>query len=111
MNTTPEHTDKPDAEVYGFRISSATVQVWLGYRVYGNRVELFAATQVAGTPPVNWRNFTTTRQQALREAEILCDDAEAYLVVGLNQTLKPVEDLDFDDFLNHLELSLKNAMH
>lgn len=106
-----EPTPTPDAAGYGFRMASATVAVSPYYEIFGNRVVLGAWIYVAGAPPAQWRRFETPRESAIDQAIELCLDIEEYLVDGLNQVPRPVEDLDLDDFIDHLEMRLTNAMH
>ena len=71
---------------------------------------LFAMEQIGANQPQLWRRFWVSRESALHYAEVLCADAAQYLDM-VSPKWRPAEDLDFDDFQEHLKAYLENSMH
>jgi len=94
--------------VYGFRAKAANLELILGYALHRNGlVELYCSERIGTQSPTVWRNFMTTRTSALDAAECLCADVEEYLD-QVRSPRRPSEDLDLDDFLEHLGLAINN---
>ena len=109
-NQFPWENQKPTHHVAGFRISAGNVVLTLGYATFlGGQITLFALSSVAGSPATLWREFWTSIESAISEAEQLCADAEEYAeTIGF---IRPVEDLDLEDFIQHLTLRIQNGLH
>lgn len=61
------------------------------------------------TPQI-WRQFTTPNNAAVEAAVELAADAQEYLGM-VNAPQRPSEDLDFDDFLEHVHLTVTGALN
>lgn len=102
---------EPLAVATGFCQQAAALKITLGYATYKHGgIMLFAMEQVGHNPPQPWRRFWVTKESALRAAEGLCADAALYLDMVSNKW-RPAEDLDFDDFQEHLKAYIENSMH
>lgn len=113
-DTPPGHFDwekEPCTDTYGFRIVGGNVTVMLGYAVFEKGVLLYAHTQIAEQGFKPWRRHWTSRHSAVEAAEMLCSDAYDYITETLNLTPRAVEDLDLEDFLEHLRSRIENAFH
>lgn len=106
----PWDSQQPTHRVSGFRICGGNVAITLGYAIFeGGQIAMFALSSVGGSPPTVWRDFWTSIESALSEAEQLCADAEEYAeTIGC---IRPTEDLDLDDFIHHLTMRIKNGLH
>lgn len=107
----PTWPGEPTHFAAGFRASAGYLKLNLGYFIYPHgTVLLFVQEQLQTNPPSIWRSFFTTKQSAVKVAEDLCADAQDYIDnVGVPQ--RPHEDLDFDDYLEHLKARLNNELH
>lgn len=95
----------------GFREARGTIEVIVGYAVFADAVQIAAFLKVGPQPPVEWLNRWTSHIEALRAAESMCGEAMDCLDSYKNVPRRPVEDLDFDDFLEHLETRLNGNFH
>lgn len=101
----------PTTVVAGFSQKAGLLQVTLGYATFPHGVLLlFAQERVADREPVLWRRFWVSRTNAVAEARKLCNDAARYLDM-VSTKWRPSEDLDFDDFIEHLRLHVEGGMH
>jgi hypothetical protein len=57
-----------------------------------------------------WRQFTTTRENAEDAAAALAADAEEY-AEATKCLIRPSEDLDLYDFVEHVALTSRGEMH
>lgn len=94
-----------------FRLGGVSLVAVVGYLIKGEQVEMFATLVPGVGSPVAWRHFFTPKSSALDEAAQLCADVEEYVIGELGIKVRDVEDLDFDDFLEHLELNINHAFH
>lgn len=95
----------------GFCQQAAYLKITLGYAAKSTGpISLFAVEQHGAGPHQPWRKFQVSREAALRAAEELCADAAQYLDM-VSHKWRPSEDLDFDDFQEHLKAYLENSMH
>lgn len=104
--TTPD----PESAVYGFTLAAGNLVIRLGHVVKPNYVALFATTQIADAEPMMWRQFTCPRSSAVEAAERLAGDAEEY-ATATRGLIRPTEDLDFDDFVEHLALTISGELN
>jgi hypothetical protein len=95
---------------YGFTLTAGTLVIRLGYRVAGNTVTLFATTQVGTAPPTMWRQFETPKQSAVGAACRLAQDVHEY-AAATGGLIRPSEDLDLDDFIEHLSLTINGELN
>ena len=106
--TTDTPTETPTA--YGFAITAGTLAIRLGYKVNGDTFYMFATTQIGDARPQIWRQFTTTRENAEAAASNLAADAEEY-AEATKCLIRPSEDLDLYDFVEHVALTVRGEMH
>jgi hypothetical protein len=104
--TTPE----PETAVYGFTLAAGNLVIRLGHVIKEDGVVLFATTQIADAAPMMWRQFTSPRHAAVDAAERLVEDAEEY-AEATGGLIRPSEDLDFDDFVEHLSRTLEGDLN
>lgn len=95
---------------YGFTVTAGNLVIRLGHKVQGPTVTLFATTQIADNAPMMWRQFETPRHSAVDAAEMLADDAMEY-AESTGGVIRPSEDLDIDDFLHHLHLTIQGELN
>lgn len=107
----PCEKDPPQHLCQGFTLHGGAVDINLAYAVYPLGVVLIATVKVGDLARTIWRRFWTTRESALEAAESLAGDAEEYMFETLGLAPRPVEDLDLDDFLHHLDMCLNNGFH
>ena len=100
-------TEKPS---YGFTVAAGSLVVRLGYKMQPSGVLLFAYTQIGDASPQPWRQFLAPPESAVEAAMSLAADAEDY-AISTGCALRPNEDLDLDDFIEHLRLSVAGEMH
>lgn len=106
----PWESQTPHTPVYGFVLAGVTFKLLLGYAVYPQGVLLYCYQQYLQQEPQLWLRHWTSKEAALEAAESLVGDAEEYFE-SLGVMPRPVEDLSFDDFLQHLEQNLNHAFH
>lgn len=109
MNLLPSNPQE-NVAAYGFTMTAGSLVVRLGHRLQHNGVLLFATTQVGDAAPQMWRNFMVTRESAVEQAIALASDAEDYLL-STGGLVRPVEDLNFDDFIEHVGLTVNGEMN
>ncbi len=108
---TDETSAPPTSMVTGFTQQAFALKIVLGYMTLPDEsLMLFAYEQWTGKEPVMWRKFLVPQHSALKSAESLCDDASRYLDM-VSTKWRPSEDLDFDDFMEHLRLHVEGGMH
>ena len=108
----PEFGEGPPLTVVtGFSQKAFGLQVVLGYMTYGHAgLVLFATERMADKEPTVWRRYWVTEENAVREAQKLARDAATYLDM-VSPRWRPAEDLDFDDFIEHIRLHVEGGMH
>lgn len=108
----PWELQHPTHPLVFFVATGGQVEVRLGYAVYGRAILLVAIVKTPGTEAQLWRRHWASSESALRSAENLCAEAEEYLTETLGwKSLRPAEDLDYEDFLDHLKARLNNDFH
>lgn len=91
-------------------LAGVIFKLHLGYAVYPQGVLLYCYEQYMQQEPQLWRRHWTSKEAALEAAESLAADAEEYFE-SLGIVARPVEELSFDDFLQHLEQNLNHGFH
>lgn len=86
------------------------IEVDLGYAIYPEAIMLFSLLKMGAPPYQQWRQHWTSYEAALDAAESLAAEAEAYLE-SFNAPFRPAEDLDYDDFLEHLSTRINKEFH
>jgi hypothetical protein len=109
-NELPWESEPPIANVFGFKSAVGPITVSLGYAMYPGAVLLYSHLTTPPSPPQLWRYHWTSKEEALRMAESLCAESDEYLS-RFNWPRREVEDLDFEDFLEHLSARLNNELH
>lgn len=95
-----------------FTAAAGFLSVRLTYYLHQKGVLLVAVIVPPMAPPSVWRRYWTSHVAALREAEELAADAEEYLrQMTQGASLRTIEDLDYDDFLEHLKTNLNKEFH
>ncbi len=102
---------EPRAAAHGFRIAGGNVVVSLAYAIYDEGILLVAFTQIGAQPPQLWLRRWASHIAALEAAEDLAGRAEEYITETLGLKPRAVEDLDLDDFIQHLDMRLHNEFH
>lgn len=102
-------THKPQHDTYGFRCVAGLLEVSAGYADFGGPVLLYVIENISGTKRV-WRRVWTTRGSAAEQAEVLVGDIEDYLG-SIAAVQRPVEDLDLDDFIQHIFERYNHGLH
>lgn len=95
----------------GFLIVGGNVTVNLGYWTYPNAILLLAFTKIGQQEPQLWRRHWTSMEAAVEAAENLAADAEEYITETLGLMPRAVEDLDLDDFVQHVHMRINNELH
>lgn len=103
--------DPPLHAATGFLLVGGNVTVNLGYMLYPQGVLLLAFTKIGGQEPTLWRRHWAPKETAVDAAESLAGDAEEYIFGTLGLAPRPIEDLDLDDFIQHLHMRLNNELH
>ena len=106
----PWELTKPLHQAHGFRLSGVGLAISLSYLDYGHSYMLVAFIEVAGQPLNLWRKVTSPKASAVEAAEDLAAAAEEY-IRDLRLVVRPVEDLDYDDFLEHIRLRVEGMFH
>jgi len=102
---------QPRHSAGGFRLVGGNMTIMLGYAVYDEGVLLHAVTKVGDQAPDLWRRFWASHDVAVASAEEMVDDAEHYMFNTLGLRPRPIEDLDLDDFIEHLQARLEGGLH
>jgi hypothetical protein len=95
----------------GFKLVAGNVVISFTYVVYWEAVLLGVHIQIGSGPPEMWRKVWAPWGNAVRTAETLVEDAEDYLMGDLKLRPRSVEDLNTDDFLEHLSLRLQSRLN
>lgn len=95
-----------------FKAASGFLEVRVSYWVHERGILLCAVIEPPNNAPYKvWRRYWTSHVGALREAESLCGEIVEYLTSMTRSPLRETEDLDLDDFLEHLKTRLDNNFH
>lgn len=95
-----------------FRAASGLIEVHLTYWLHERGVLLAAVIVPPQAPSRVWLRHWASHIEAVRSAENLCGEAVEYLrsmTGGL--PLRETEDLDYDDFLDHLATRMNGEFH
>lgn len=106
----PWEGKEPIASAYGFTLAGVLFKLHLGYVLYKEGVLLYCTEKYADNEIQVWRRHWASYEAAVASAENLAGDAEDYFE-SLRIIARPDEDLNFDDFLEHLALRLNNGFH
>lgn len=107
----PWEASPPLSVVTGFKQAVGNIEVTLGYAMYPHAVRLFSLLQMTSqSPPQLWRSHWTSKEAAMDSAMQLAAEGEEYLD-SFKAPRRPAEDLDFDDFFEHLYARLNNELH
>jgi len=110
VNTTFEGHE-PTGIATGFCQQAGPLKITLGYATYSHEgLMLFAVENWGANPSQPWRRFWVPRETAVAAAQELCDDAAQYLNM-VTTHWRPTEDLDFDDFVEHIRAFVEGSMH
>jgi hypothetical protein len=107
----PWETQDPDHFCSGFRIASGTFSINLAYAIYGASVLLVASLKNGNTEPVVWKRIWVPKENAVAAANHMAADVEHYLTDLLSLVPRPTENLDLEDFVEHLGMRLNNELH
>lgn len=105
----PWESRKPQHDCGGFKLVAGLLELEAGYADFGGPVLLYIIETINGTRRI-WRRVWTHRTVAHEEAEGLVGDAEEY-VESLQLIARPVEDLDLDDYIQHITERYQNGLH
>jgi hypothetical protein len=95
----------------GFTICGGTLTLTFSYAIYPKAVLLMVASKVGDQATTIWRRIWAPKEEAVESATQLVGDAEEYLIDTLGLMVRPVEDLDLGDYLEHLKLNLANKLN
>ena len=107
----PWEVRAPQHNCSGFMVAAGNVRINCGYAVWPESVLLFAVISVGGGEFIPWRRFWAPHASAVDAAEGLAGDAEHYLIETLGMALREDEDLNLDDYLEHLHLRITNGLN
>lgn len=94
----------PGVCCHGFMSKTHNLRLILGYNVYANGMyRLYAYEQIGTQPSQLWRSFLASPEAVVEAAENLCAECDDYLDT-FSMMRRPDEDLNFDDFIQHIEL-------
>lgn len=94
-----------------FKAAAGFVEVRVSYWMHERGILLCAVIEPPNAPYRVWRRYWTSYEGALREAESLCGEVCDYLTNLTKTQMREVEDLDLDDFLEHLKTRINNEFH
>lgn len=95
-----------------FKGAAGFVEVHLFYWVHARGVLLAAVIHPPGSPRVMWRRHWVSHIEAVRAAANLASEAEDYLrQITKGQPMREVEDLDWDDYVDHLMTRINKEFH
>jgi len=109
MASLPWLSRPPQFDCDGFLSTRGLIVINAGYADYGGPVLLYAVEHI-GTTKRLWRSFWTTRDNAAIQAEILVGDIEEYLET-IPATPRTSENLNLDDFIQHITERYQNGLH
>lgn len=109
MKSFPWEGSAPLFDCDGFRAVRGLLVLEAGYADFGGPVLLYVIEHIGGSKRV-WRRIWTHREVAAEQAEDLVGDIEEYLET-INAVQRPVEDLDLDDFIQHITERYQNGLH
>lgn len=96
----------PVTTCFGFCSKTHNIKLMVGYSIYANGMyRLYAYEQIGGQALQLWRTFLVSPEAAVESAETLCDECEDYLDT-FSLMRRPDEDLNFDDYIQHIELQV-----
>lgn len=104
-------TKPPLHSAGGFLMVAGNVWISMGYAVFKEGVLLQSYTRIGDNQPQPWLRHWTSHLAAVEMAELMVCNAEEYLGETLGQAIREVEDLDGDDFIEHLRIRLANEFH
>jgi hypothetical protein len=107
----PWETKPPLNVAAGFNLTGGNVTVSIAYAEYPSAIMFLVHTKIANQEPVLWRRFWSPKMSAVEAAENLTCEAEDYLLETLGLRPRETEDLDFDDFIEHLRLRVNNEFN
>jgi hypothetical protein len=95
----------------GFSAKAGNLQIMLGYAEFEGGVYLiYAYENIGNQGPVLWRRFWSNTATVVAAAENLCGEVEEYLD-GLHTPWRPTENLDMDDFIDHITHRTTHGFH
>lgn len=103
-------TQSENPAAYGFTMTAGNLTVRLGHKPAPGGVLLFATTQIADQTPQMWRQMVVGKESVYDMACQLVAEAEDYLY-STKGLVRPVEDLDFDDFIQHATMSANGELN
>lgn len=106
----PWESKKPNHATFGFKRAGVGLEINLGYLDYGPQICLVALIQAIGQPAVVWRCHWVPRGAAVEAARDLASDA-AHYIRALRLVVRPVEDLDYGDYVEHIRLRVAGIFH
>lgn len=106
----PWELKEPLHAAAGFTMSCGNLKLFFAYALYAEGVLLLCYEKIGDAGATPWRRHWTSIEAAVDAAENLVGDAEEY-VETLGGHTRPVEDLDVDDFIQHLHMRLNNELH
>lgn len=86
------------------------MEINLGYLDYGPQVCLVALIKVIGQPNVIWRSHWVPGDSAVEAARNLAADARGY-IRELKLIVRPVEDLDYNDYVEHIRCRVEGRFN
>lgn len=91
-------------------LGGGSLRLHVGYQQYDKAVLLMVLQQFGHHPPTLWRSFWSPFHNAVDQLEELVGCCLQYME-DLGVTLRPEEDFDVEDVVEHLQVRLKNAFH
>lgn len=95
-----------------FKGAAGFLEVHVAYFVHEGGVLLTAVIVPPQAPPRQWLRHWSSHIEAARSAENLVAEAEAYLrQMTHGMPMRETEDLDYQDFIDHLRTRMCNEFH
>ena len=102
--------EAPVGHTLCFKLTAGTLKFELGYVMYKAGVLLLCTEKIGEQSATLWRRHWVSKEAAVRSAENLITETGDYIdMLGLRE--RPYEDLDVDDFLEHLRLNVAGLFH
>ncbi len=104
------NSPEPLKLTHGFKAKAGHCLINLGYTIRPSGiVTLFAFIKFGTMDYEPWREFQCGAESAVSQAMAMARDAIAFL--GTQGPAREVEDLDFDDFIQHLSANINKELH
>ncbi len=110
--TFPWDVDPGLQHAYGFTAVRGGMQIFLGYVTTATGPVCVYANEKIGDMALRpWLQRWVPREKAHAAAQALCQEVEDYLASFRGMVSRPVENLDMDDFIEHIRIRTQHDFH